>query len=298
MLAAVVVLASPGPGFSPSPAQDLPLRGGQDTSKTKPPTPLFDQFGRPIPPPADTTRQDTTRRDTTRRDTIGAQRKLIFGDTTYVVCLDSTARLRQFTYERHDPPVVDLFPHRTYPLFASPRQTLFRREISIDSTGDNVVIRETVDGTDVKLPVSVPLGEYLRQRLRREIRAGLAQQVQQPKVITQKDDLGQLLSNITQITIPIPANPIFSIFGKQEIKLNISGAVDIKAGLRNTTSDQTTISRLDQTRNEPDFSQEVQVNVSGTIGDKLNILADWNTRRTFEYENQLKIKYTPPLTRS
>ena len=36
----------------------------------------------------------------------------------------------------------------------------------------------------------------------------------------------------------------------------------------------------------------MQVNVNGTIGDKLNILADWNTQRTFEYENQLKIKYT------
>ncbi len=34
------------------------------------------------------------------------------------------------------------------------------------------------------------------------------------------------------------------------------------------------------------------MNVNGTIGDKLNILADWNTQRTFEYENQLKIKYT------
>jgi cell surface protein SprA len=169
---------------------------------------------------------------------------------------------------------------------------MFRRDVRIDSTGENVLFHETVDGLDVKVPTTVPLGEYLRRRLRREFRAGLAQQVQQPKVFTQKDDLGQLLSNITQITIPIPPNPIFSIFGKQEIKLSISGAVDIKAGLRNTTSDQTTISRLDQSRNEPDFSQEVQVNVGGTIGDKLNILADWNTRRTFEYENQLKIKYT------
>ena len=68
--------------------------------------------------------------------------------------------------------------------------------------------------------------------------------------------------------------------------------MDIKAGFRNTKTDQTTISSLDQSRNEPDFSQDVQVNVNGTIGDKLNILADWNTQRTFEYENQLKIKYT------
>ncbi|HZY09827.1 MAG TPA: cell surface protein SprA [Bacteroidota bacterium] len=52
------------------------------------------------------------------------------------------------------------------------------------------------------------------------------------------------------------------------------------------------MSALDQSRSEPDFNQEVRINVNGIVGDKLNILADWNTQRTFEYENQLKIKYT------
>jgi cell surface protein SprA len=49
---------------------------------------------------------------------------------------------------------------------------------------------------------------------------------------------------------------------------------------------------LGNVRNEPDFKQDVQIGVNGTVGDKLNIMADWNTQRTFEYENQLKIKYT------
>jgi len=70
--------------------------------------------------------------------------------------------------------------------------------------------------------------------------------------------------------------------------LSISGAVDIRAAFRNTTTDQQTISAYGNTRNEPDFAQEVQINVSGTIGDKLNILADWNTQRTFEYENHFE----------
>ena len=35
----------------------------------------------------------------------------------------------------------------------------------------------------------------------------------------------------------------------------------------------------------------MQINVNGTIGDKLTIAADWNTERTFEYENQLKLHY-------
>ena len=187
---------------------------------------------------------------------------------------------------------MSLFPQRTYPLFASPRSSAVRREFAIDTATYAVTFRETVAGVDVKVPTKVTIDEYVAQRRREEFRRLMAEEARKPPTNLKRDDLGELISTITQIQIPIPPNPIFSIFGKPEINLKISGAVDIKAGFRNTKSDYTTVSRLDQSRNEPDFSQDVQVNVSGTIGDKLNILADWNTKRTFEYENQLKIKYT------
>jgi cell surface protein SprA len=231
---------------------------------------------------------DTTKQDTT----LEKQRLMKITDTTYVVYLDSTARLKEFTYPRFDSVQVSLFPRRTYPLFGAIRSQAYRRELVLDSTGTIFTQRETVGGVDVKIPVSIPLNEYIRERLRYERRKLLADEARKPEQLAERNDLGDLMSNITKIQIPIPPNPIFSIFGKPVINLNINGSVDIKAGFRNTKSDQTTISYLDQSRNEPDFSQEVQVGVNGTIGDKLNILADWNTQRTFEYENQLKIKYT------
>lgn len=233
--------------------------------------------------------KDSVAASIARADSL--RRKLII-DTTYVVYMDSSARLRQFRPVRRERPQVSLFPRRTYPLFGTPKSTNLRRELSLDSTGTNVLIRERYGGTDVRIPVTVPLDSFIVLSQANAFRNVIAVSAHEVKALAQKDDLGSLLSNITQITIPVPANPLFSVFGKNEIRLTISGAVDIKAGFRNTKSDQMTISRLDQSRNEPDFSQEVQVTVNGTIGDKLNILADWNTRRTFEYENQLKIKYT------
>ncbi len=226
------------------------------------------------------------------RDSIALAERKRFEDTTYVVYLDSTARLKYFSDFRVDEPQVRLFPRRTYPLFAGARQSGIRSEMEFDSTGSTVLFRERVSGSDIRIPVSIPFDDYVALRLEYERRKLFADEARKPLNYKARDDLGDLLSTFTQIQIPVPPNPIFSIFGKPEIKLNISGAVDIKAGFRNTKSDQTTISILDQSRSEPDFSQEVQVNVNGTVGDKLNILADWNTRRTFEYENQLKIKYT------
>lgn len=241
---------------------------------------------------ADSTYRDSLRIDSLRTDSLRiSRRKFTIADTTYVVDKDSTERIRDFVYVRHDDPLVEPFPERTYPLFAQNHAATYRREMAFDSTGSRVVWRETVGGIDAKIPETLPLKEYIAARLKYERRQLLAAEARKTKVLVKKD-IGDMLANITKISIPVPANPLFSIFGKNEINLNVTGAVDIKAGFRSTKSDQVTLSTLDQVRNEPDFNQEVQVNVNGTIGDKLNILADWNTKRTFEYENQLKIKYT------
>jgi cell surface protein SprA len=236
----------------------------------------------------------TTRVDSLRRDSLAhaGPRKLVISDSSYVVCLDSTERLEQFVYHRTDPVAVPLDPRRTYPLFADVHLPALRREESFDSLGQNVLLRETLDGVDVKVPVSVPFDDYIALKRKQAIHDLFAAEARKQTTSLAKSDLGDVLSNITKINIPVPPNPLFSIFGKNEINLNVTGSVAIKAGFRNTKTDQATISSLDQSRSEPDFSQEVQVNVNGTIGDKLNILADWNTKRTFEYENQLKIKYT------
>ena len=235
--------------------------------------------------------RDTTAADTSALARTGNKRE-IPSDSIYVVCLDSTSRMSQFLHKRRDRPYVQYFRDRLYPLFAANHAASYRREIIPDSTGTAMLFRETLGGEDVRIRRSLPFKEYLAQRRVNELRKMIADEARKPALIVTKRGFSELLSNITQIQIPIPSNPILSIFGKPEIRLNISGAVDIKAGFRNTKSDQTQLSSLDQSRNEPDFSQEVQVNVNGTIGDKLNILADWNTQRTFEYENQLKIKYT------
>ncbi|HUI66481.1 MAG TPA: cell surface protein SprA, partial [Bacteroidota bacterium] len=287
----LVSLATPesvsGSALPPGPPEAPPLLFSPSAPDTIPGVPLTNAQ-RATADSIARARADSTRRDSLR---IVNLHRFVISDTTYVVDLDSTSRMRQFVYRRHDSPVVELFPDRTPPLFAANHALSYRREVSIDSTGENVRFRESVGGVDIKIPQIVSLDEYIALRRKNDLRMLIAAEARKPKQLT-KTDIGDVLSNITRINIPVPANPLFSIFGKNEINLNVTGAVDIKAGFRSTKSDLTTLSILDQVRNEPDFNQEVQVNVDGTIGDKLNIHADWNTKRTFEYENQLKIKYT------
>jgi cell surface protein SprA len=212
-------------------------------------------------------------------------------DTVAVYTVKDSTYLNQLTYHRVDSPVPDVAPTSNPLYLKSP--SVIQREVKLDSTGRYVIIREMMNGKDIKIPIKMPLEEYIKQRSQADFRQNFQEMIaKESEGKKKKSDLGDILGQFTNIDIPVPANPVFSIFGPPRINLVISGAVDIRAAFRTTTQDQSTISVYGSTRNEPDFAQEVQINVNGTIGDKLNILADWNTQRTFEYENQLRIKYT------
>lgn len=215
-------------------------------------------------------------------------------DTVVVdwMAVDSTGRLEHFRYQREDRPYVELRERKKSKFFIEPSQTHKQRRASIDSTGKFVEIRETIAGQDAKILLRIPIEEYVEEKIKLRERKlwedlGYKYELKDTKV-----GLGDLIKSITDFEIPLPSVGVLSIFGTPKISLRIGGQVQIRGAWRNETTEGVTASRLGNTRNEPDFKQQVQINVNGTIGDKLNIVADWNTERTFEYENQLKIKYT------
>ncbi len=213
-------------------------------------------------------------------------------DTTWIPYYDSTARLEQFVHVRQDDPTAQFFVRPVYSLYGTVKSPAVKREVTLDSTGTKVTVRETVNGLDIKVPMTLTLDEYIHNRYAFESGQSWRSLVTPYAFKDRRDELGGLLANFTNIEIPVPANPLFSIFGKNVITLKVSGGVDIRFGFKRIASDQSTGTQQNQIRNEPTFNQDVRINVSGGVGDKLNILADWNTERTFDYENQLKIKYT------
>ncbi len=64
-----------------------------------------------------------------------------------------------------------------------------------------------------------------------------------------RDELGGILGSFTNISIPVPANPLFDIFGGKTVNIRVSGGVDIQGAFRSQSSDQSTISSLDRPRN-------------------------------------------------
>jgi cell surface protein SprA len=140
---------------------------------------------------------------------------------------------------------------------------------------------------------TIPLENYLSLRkiaIERELWDSLTKSYDLRTALS-GGDIARILSQATGLTIPIPSNPIITIFGKPQISLNVNGEVNIRVGWRWDIQNLGSTSAFGQTQSSPMFSQDIRVNVTGKIGDKLSIGTDWNTRRQFDFDNKFKIGY-------
>jgi cell surface protein SprA len=211
-------------------------------------------------------------------------------DSMLLAHRDSSARIAQFKYVRKDRPAVDGSYHKNYPLFLTePLSVNYKDEL--DSTRWVYRIRRVVDDVDTRIPLDIPLEEYTELRMKKAIRKNWESMLQVSESAQQRQDaLASVMSKMTSFEIPTPQTPLFSIFGKNYVRFQISGGVDLHAAFQHVKSDVYTTT-TDQSTSTPEFSQQLQLNVSGEVGDKLKVSADWNTQRTFDYENQLHLNY-------
>ena len=97
-----------------------------------------------------------------------------------------------------------------------------------------ITMREVLEGIDVTPMVPIEMGAYLEQQ-----REGLLRKLRDSSLITYEmkkpmsaAELGVLIDQATNITIPLPQSPIFGIFGKPEVSINVNGEVNVQAGWR------------------------------------------------------------------
>jgi len=164
---------------------------------------------------------------------------------------------------------------------------------TVDSLLQTITLRDNIQGLPLGLPRIENLDDYLKRRpfeLYASAKDSSLARYELSKVKSENEIL-KLLDQATNLTIPLPPSPIFGIFGKPEIGINVNGEVNVRAGWRWDTQNLGTASVLGQTQSSPIFSQNIQVNVSARIGDKFRFNTDWNTLNQFEFNNRFKVGY-------
>ncbi|MFN8358713.1 MAG: cell surface protein SprA [Candidatus Kapaibacterium sp.] len=164
----------------------------------------------------------------------------------------------------------------------------------IDTAGATFSQRESWNGIETAAPSFLSLDDYLvyrREKERRRIWDSLTASYDLKKALS-RSGLSSILGELDGLSIPFPPNPVFGIFGKPEISINVTGDVNVRAGWRWDSQNLGSTSAFGQTQSGPIFSQDINLNVSGKIGDKLKLGVDWNTKQTFELNNKFNIGFS------
>jgi cell surface protein SprA len=152
---------------------------------------------------------------------------------------------------------------------------------------------ENFDGVELGVQQDYSLDEYLalrRGQLQSQVWDSLSSQYDL-KAAPSGDALSRILESASGISIPLPPNPLTTIFGKPEVSINVSGEYNARVGWRWDSQNLGAVSAFGQTQSSPMFSQDIKLNVSGRIGDKLKLGVDYNTSNPFEFNNKFKIGF-------
>ena len=166
--------------------------------------------------------------------------------------------------------------------------TYWNRDVTLDTSVYRYTVRQQAGGADVREPSELDLREYLVTRraadLRDTYRTLAAQRANRAN---RRGGVG--------VTFDIPGgeqSAFSTIFGKNEVDLRVNGTSNVNLGLSYDQNERREAFTGQEGIVAPDFGQELNLTVRGTIGDKLAINVNYDTQSQFDFENQVSLVYS------
>ncbi|HCK06363.1 MAG TPA: cell surface protein SprA, partial [Flavobacteriaceae bacterium] len=94
-------------------------------------------------------------------------------------------------------------------------------------------------------------------------------------------------------TFYVNSNFFESVFGGNTIEIIPQGSVEMDLGLLYTKQDNPQFSPRNRSNLSFDFDQRISLSLLGKIGERLQITANYDTQSTFDFQNSIKLEYTP-----
>ncbi len=82
-----------------------------------------------------------------------------------------------------------------------------------------------------------------------------------------------------------------TIFGGNTVDIRPQGSAELRFGINVSKIDNPALPENQKTNTTFDFDQNIQMNVTGKIGEKMQLGVNYNTEATFDFENQMKLEY-------
>ena len=163
-------------------------------------------------------------------------------------------------------------------------------EISYDVETGNYVILEKIGDYYVKRPIYMNQEEYKKYRLKKDMFEYYKDKISatNSKKLGSEDAQKNLLP-----TYYVNSSFFESVFGGNTIEVNAQGSVLVKLGMLYQKVDNPQLSERNRSSFTFDFNQEISASILAKVGTRLKVGAQYDTQSTFNFQNQIKLEYTP-----
>ena len=157
-----------------------------------------------------------------------------------------------------------------------------KKEVRYDPKTGRFVILETIGGRYFRNPTYLTFEEFLEWQKTESVENYFEQR-------SRAIDLAERESR--QPKLEISEESIGGFKQKFPVDIQPRGSVDITLGVTSQKVDNPTLREDQRKQTNFDFDMNIQMNVTGSIGDFMNLNTNFNTKTTFNFENQIKLAY-------
>lgn len=156
-------------------------------------------------------------------------------------------------------------------------------EVIYDPDKNEYIIYKKVGSFDYRTPVRMSPEEFRKYEFERAMRDYWQSRI--------SGEVAGFRSNLIP-QIQVGGETFDKIFGSNVINIIPQGSAELIFGINISRTENPTLSEKLRTIPTFDFKEKIQMNVTGTIGDKMELGVNYNTDAMFEFENRTKLQYS------
>jgi len=170
-----------------------------------------------------------------------------------------------------------------YPMDA-PKPSNVKSVVEYDTKSGNYVLRTFVGETEIATPFLMTEQEYKNFSAKQEMQSYWQEKSKKAKINNEdKFSISDMKFNI---------GPADKVFGPGGVQIKTQGSAELIFGFKSNTIDNPALTERMRKSNIFDFNEKIQLNVTGTVGDKVNFGLNYNTESSFDFDQKMvKLAY-------
>ncbi|AUP81582.1 T9SS outer membrane translocon Sov/SprA [Flavivirga eckloniae] len=172
----------------------------------------------------------------------------------------------------------------------TPKPNSVESKYTYDPETNRYIYTEKIGNFDLKYPIILTPKEYYDLVAKENLKSYYKEKIDafDGKKGDSKDERKNLLPEFY-----VKSGLFESIFGGNTIEVIPQGSVEIDLGLLFSKQDNPSFSPRNRSNLTPDFDQRISLSMLGKVGTRLQVTANFDTESTFDFQNLVKLEYTP-----